>query len=128
KGGESGKRSQSGKSSDTPAVTPHVSGKLAESYAAKVLTEAGYTRVLTDVKDKHGQLDIVAFEEKSQTLAVVEVRSVKPRAGILTSDILPPAKQRQVVKTACRLLKYKKLWRPGQANLRFDAFFVWLDK
>ncbi|MCR4819254.1 MAG: YraN family protein, partial [Fretibacterium sp.] len=63
-----------------PAVSTHSSdvaaalGKQAEDYAAKYAASLGWRLLGRNVKNRYGELDIVAVDNKEQELVVIEVR------------------------------------------------------
>jgi|GEM_PF-6416642 len=111
---------------DSPRDDRISRGASGERFAERELKRAGCKIIARDVKDKHGQLDLVVRPPEGG-VAVVEVRASKRADQGRDLDMLPHSKQQQVIRTARRLLVSRKLWQRGQ-NLRFDAVFVQLDE
>lgn len=57
-------------------IDPHILGQYAEDLAAKYLVSIGWKVLARNVRNSHGELDIVAFDTKEspEELVIVEVR------------------------------------------------------
>lgn len=114
------------KSRSRGALSRKGRGVSAEAFAAKWLKRNGAKILARDLADAHGQLDLV-IRPPEGGVAVVEVRAHRaPISEALDHALLPAGKQRQIARTARRLLESSGVWSRDQ-NLRFDALFVALD-
>lgn len=94
-------------------------GKLGESLACKYLAQKGYKIIGRNIRQKWGELDIVA-KYKDGTLVFVEVKTMQQykNEGLRPEDQLTKAKLRKLQKTASlyaghypELVKDDKGWR-----------------
>ena len=105
--------------SDSRAV-----GDAAEEYALELLRKAGFRLIEQSLRDDVGELDFVGKQKGFDGIVVVEVRARKAGGLVEPKDSVNRKKQRQVVKTARRLLPRHGL----KGKVRYDIVGVWLDK
>ena len=62
--------------SEDEMIDPHILGQYAEDLAAKYLVSIGWKGLARNVRNNHGELDVVALDTKEITgeLVIVEVR------------------------------------------------------
>lgn len=94
-------------------------GKRGEDIACECLKKRGYKILERNVREKWGELDIVALA-KDKTLVFVEVKTMRPFApgGLQPEDQMTSAKRRKFERAASlyagshwRLIDDKKGWR-----------------
>ena len=120
---------------EAPRENPRrVLGRLGEQLAAAHLERLGYAIVARNTRTRYGEIDLIAFEESTKTLAFVEVktrcvRSCTQRVGQEREPLLW-LRHRQ----RARLRRLAVAWlaqtsgeRPRGACIRFDAIGVLLD-
>ncbi|HBW87101.1 MAG TPA: hypothetical protein DEF82_10295 [Crocinitomicaceae bacterium] len=95
-------------------------GKWGEGKALKFLTELGFNVLDKNVKLRKNEIDLVAIDNVTQELVVVEVKTRQ------TAEIGPPwkavtrAKQRQIIHVANWLVKERQIDR----DVRFDIISI----
>jgi putative endonuclease len=103
-------------------------GKAAEDLVAARLAAAGWELVGRNVRSRHGELDIVALDDR--TLVFVEVKA--GRTGSLSGPERPvlavgPQKQRRIRRLATAWMsEHRDL--PHYEEIRFDAVGVAYDR
>ncbi|HEV7770914.1 MAG TPA: YraN family protein [Solirubrobacterales bacterium] len=109
-------------------VTRQKMGQQAEVLVARRLTEADWKILARNARTRHGELDIVALDDR--TLVFVEVKAGRlganfgPERPILAID---HRKQRQVRRLAAAwMAAHRDL--PFYAEIRFDAIGVTFDR
>ncbi|MCA8938871.1 MAG: YraN family protein [Planctomycetes bacterium] len=108
------------------ALTTGDTGRLSQRAAERHLKAQGYKILRSNLRDREGELDLIARDPKTACIVVAEVRSFKARPNWTYADALPDSKKKQVCESALRLLPRAKLWQAGQP-LRFDAIMVHVD-
>ncbi len=99
-------------------------GDKAEDFALAFLEKHGFSLLERNLGDEKGELDFVGHQRGFDGIVVVEVRARKEGGMMTPREAVDWRKQRQVVKTAKRLLKRKGL----KGRARFDIVGVWLDE
>ncbi|KAA0218119.1 YraN family protein [bacterium] len=99
-------------------------GDLAEDFALEFLLQQGFTLLARNLGDERGELDLVGRQRGFDGIVVVEVRARREGGLLAPREAVNRRKQRQVVKTARRLLPRHQLHGP----LRFDIVGVWLNE
>ena len=99
-------------------------GDAAEEFAFQFLKkEKGFRLVERGMMDEDGELDLVGRIKGVEGLVVVEVRARKEGGMLTPREAVDFKKQRQVVRTAKRLLRRKGF----HDVLRFDIVGVYLN-
>ncbi|CAG1771785.1 hypothetical protein BAC2_01955 [uncultured bacterium] len=98
-------------------------GDKAEDFALAFLEKQGFALIERNLGDEKGELDLVGHQRGYDGIVVVEVRARKEGSMMTPREAVDGRKQRQVVKTARRLLKRKGLRGP----VRFDIVGVYLS-
>ena len=100
-------------------------GKLGEDLACAYLVDKGFTILFRNVRQKWGELDIVA-RGKNGILAIVEVKAMKDNSPFAPEENLTKAKFKKLARTASlfvgshpELIKEKKGWRIDLAAIIF---------
>lgn len=99
-------------------ATHNERGRLAEDLAAKFLLRQGLKIVARNVRNRYGEIDIIAREE--DTLVFVEVRLRKASSYGSAADSITAAKQKRLLAAASLYLTdFAK-----QPACRFDAILL----
>ena len=95
---------------------PH--GAAGEEYAAKILTEYGYSVVARNFSCRFGEIDLIV--ENGDVIAFVEVKTRKYKSMISGAEAVTYSKQKKIIATALHYLQehYSDL------QPRFDIFCV----
>jgi putative endonuclease len=119
--------------SDSPRENPrHALGRLGEHLAASHLQRLGFAIVARNVRTRHGEIDLIAFN--GEALVFVEVKTRRShRRWRLTPDEQPLAWLRTRQRTRVRRLASAWLHaesrnRPAAHTIRFDAVGVIVDE
>lgn len=99
-------------------------GDKAEDFALAFLEKQGFSLLERNLGDEKGELDLVGTQRGYDGLVVVEVRARKEGGMLSPREAVDHRKQRQVVKTAKRLLKRRSL----KGAVRFDIVGVYLSE
>ena len=99
-------------------------GDIAEDFALAFLQKQGFSLIQRNLGDEKGELDLVGRQTGLQGLVVVEVRARRQGGKLSPRESVNRRKQKQVIKTAKRLLKRKSLTGP----VRYDIVGVWLNE
>ncbi|GIK53638.1 MAG: YraN family protein [Planctomycetaceae bacterium] len=99
-------------------------GDLAEDFALEFLRRQGFTLLMRNLSDERGEIDLVGRQKGFDGIVVVEVRARQEGGLVAPREAVNRRKQRQVVKTARRLLPRHQMHGP----LRFDIVGVWLNE
>ena len=97
-------------------------GGIGETYAAKYLTDNGYTVLASNYSCRFGEIDIIA--SKGGIVAFVEVKTRVSDSFAKAMENVTPEKLRRVVTTAGLWISQNK---PG-LQPRFDVVEVYLDR
>jgi putative endonuclease len=92
-------------------------GTIAEQHAVVFLQRQGVKVVCQNFRSKVGEIDIIAFDQK--TLVFIEVRLRQNKNYASAAESITPAKQQRILRTA----QYFLLSHPQyqHCNLRFDG-------
>lgn len=99
-------------------------GDKAEDFALAFLKKQGFALLERNLGDEKGELDLVGTQRGHDGIVVVEVRARKEGGMLSPREAVDWRKQKQVKRTAKRLLKRKGL----KGRVRFDIVGVWLDE
>ena len=103
----------------------HQRGRLGERLAAKHLKQKGYRLLARNVRNKHGELDLIALDPDGRTVVSVEVKAGAANPNFPPELHVTPAKQRRIVALTVQLARRQGLTdRP----LRFDVVAVEFPK
>lgn len=96
-------------------------GELGENLAVKYLRKKGYRVLERNLRNKGGEIDIVA--EVNDTVIFIEVKTRSPRSLATPESAIDFEKQKRIRKTA-------KMYLTGYFNpspIRFDTITILLD-
>lgn len=96
-------------------------GKLGEDEAAAWLADRGYRILGRNVRNKAGEIDLVA--DDGGTLCFVEIKARASRAYGLAVEAVSPAKQRRLYRAASLHLAF----HPWAGSCRFDVLGMDLE-
>jgi putative endonuclease len=107
-------------------------GRLGERLAAAHLERRGLRVIARNVRTRHGEIDLIAFD--GETLAFVEVKT--RRSGGLGGRVpagepfaaLHARKRARIRRLALAWLRDRKRDRPSAGTIRFDAIGVVVDR
>lgn len=107
-------------------------GLLGEDLAAEHLRRLGFVIVDRNVRTRHGEIDLIAFDGRSLVFAEVKTRRATNRRRGLCPEDQPLAwlrtRQRERLKRlACAWLYDNTHARPKAHTIRFDAVGVVVD-
>ena len=103
-------------------------GVLGERIAAEHLEHRGYTIVARNFRTRHGELDLVAADDRALVFCEVKTRVEGGRSGPEGPlQAIGPLKQRRLRALALEWLATTPD-RPHRSNLRFDAIGVTLTR
>ena len=94
-------------------------GRKAERSAARFLSRRGFRILATNLDDRLGELDILAWHDVS--LVIVEVRSSESRSLDELAATVDKTKQKRITAAAVRFLTRRKLLG---TTVRFDVLAV----
>jgi len=114
-------------------------GRRGEDLAAEHFARLGFSTLARNVRTREGEIDLIAFDERTRTLVFAEVKTRAAGAGRVRPDQQPlsalRARQRR------RLRRLARAWlarppdqgrgrerRPSARTIRFDAVGVLLDR
>jgi putative endonuclease len=110
----------------------HALGRLGEDLAAAHLTRLGFSVLARNVRTRHGEIDLIAFD--GHTLAIVEVKTRRGslRRPHVSPDQEPlawlrPRQQARLRRLALSWLNESRHCRPTAGAIRFDAVGVIVD-
>ncbi len=101
--------------------TDNKTGRLGEVYAAKRLSQNGYTILYTNYKTSFAEIDIIAREDLTDTLCFIEVKTRKSKAFGLGSDYIFKSKIDKIILGARSYLAA----RDTDSDIRFDVIEVY---
>ncbi|MEA2309148.1 MAG: putative endonuclease [Thermoleophilaceae bacterium] len=105
-------------------------GALGERIAARHLVDHGYQVLERNFRTRHGELDLVAADERCIVFCEVKTRVAAGRTGPARGiDAIGHAKRRRLRAMAGQWLRDRPpgSGRPHRARLRFDAIDVTLS-
>jgi putative endonuclease len=105
-------------------------GRLGEELAAAHLQRLGFAMLRRNVRTRHGEIDLIAFD--GRTLAFVEVKTRRLSARGLRPDQEPlawlrPRQRARLRRLAVAWLARERHIRPSAHTIRFDAVGVIVD-
>ena len=98
-------------------------GKEGEEQAANALIAAGMTIIAKNVRSRHGEIDIIALDEK--TIVFVEVKAWSCFGMEDLGYSLDVKKQHRIIETAKYFLSVHREY--NRMSIRFDVVFVKKD-
>jgi putative endonuclease len=99
------------------------SGKLGEIYAAKYLSQNGYTILSTDHKTSFSEIDIIAMDNSCNTLCFIEVKTRKEGGMFDPAEAVDFNKQNNLKSAASAYISRYKI----KNETRFDIIEVFLS-
>ncbi len=107
-------------------------GRLGEELAAAHLERLGYRLLARNVRSRHGEIDLIAFDGRTIAFVEVKTRRVNASAGPRRPDQMPLARLRQeqrarLRRLAAAWLSEQRRTRPSARTIRFDAIGVIVD-
>jgi putative endonuclease len=107
-------------------------GRLGEQLAAAHLQRLGFSVVARNVRTRHGEIDVIAFDGATLLFAEVKTRRLsRPgAAGQLEQDplaALGPRQRARLRRLAVAWLSNEGTARPTARTIRFDAVGVIVD-
>jgi putative endonuclease len=107
-------------------------GRLGEQLAAAHLQRLGFSVVARNVRTRHGEIDLIAFDGATLLFAEVKTRRLsRPgAAGQLEQDplaALGPRQRARLRRLAVAWLSNEGMARPTGRTIRFDAVGVIVD-
>lgn len=99
----------------------NLSGKLGEIYAAKRLAAEGYTILYTNYKTRFSEIDIIAMDERQNTLCFMEVKTRKSKAFGTGADFIFKSKIDKIILGARSYIASKNV----TCDIRFDVIEVY---
>jgi putative endonuclease len=104
----------------------HRLGDLGEQAAAEHMLRRGYELLDRNHRTRFGELDLIAYDPGSRTIAFCEVKTRRAGAAF-AFEAVSPRKQAQVRSLGAAWLAATSA-RPRAAIIRFDAIAVVLDR
>jgi len=102
-------------------------GELGERIAAEHLEHRGYEIVARNARTRHGELDLIAADDRALVFCEVKTRVVGGAHGPTSPlEAIGPDKRRRLRALACEWLATTPD-RPWRVDLRFDAIGVTLS-
>jgi putative endonuclease len=103
-------------------LPPLQTGREGERLAALLLRRGGYRILGRNLRNRFGEIDLVALAPDRRTLVIVEVKSREGADGALPPELhVTPAKQRKLAALALQLVRQFHL---GDRPVRFDVIGV----
>jgi putative endonuclease len=107
-------------------------GRLGEELAAAHLRSVGYTVIARNLRTRHGEIDLIAFDGATLVFADVKARRVSaPQRGIRADQdpltALRPRQRARLRRLAAAWLREQRHARPTAETIRFDAIGVIVD-
>jgi putative endonuclease len=125
---------------DTPPSLPsskHVDprrtlGRLGEELAAAHFKRLGFSMLGRNERTRHGEIDLIAFDNRTLVFAEVKTRRVSAHAKSVRPEQEPltwlrPRQRARLRRLAAAWLYEEKHIRPTAHTIRFDAVGVILD-
>jgi len=101
-------------------MTPRADvGREGEAAAARLLRDRGYKILARNYRCRHGEIDIVAFEDGEYVFVEVKTRLTDEKGS--AAEAVTPAKQRKIVRVAEQYLVERGL---EDRPCRFDVVAV----
>jgi putative endonuclease len=100
------------------------SGKIGEDYAARYLSDNGFTILERNYHSRWGEVDIIA--QKDPYISFVEVKTRRISSAISPLEMVTKSKQKKIIETTRRYLgDHPEL---AQYQPRFDVCGLWVDE
>ncbi|HEV3048007.1 MAG TPA: YraN family protein [Solirubrobacteraceae bacterium] len=111
----------------------HALGRLGERLAAAHLRRLGYEVLASNVRTRHGEIDLIAFGQDTLVFAEVKTRTAARADGPAPAGLEPlaalrPRQRARLRRLALAWLAEQAATRPRAATIRFDALGVHLDR
>jgi putative endonuclease len=108
-------------------------GRLGERLAAAHLRRLGFSLVAQNVRTRHGEIDLIAFDGRTLVFAEVKARRAGGRSGPIRPDqdplaALRPRQRLRLRRLATAWLHEHRSKRPAAECIRFDAIGVVVDR
>jgi len=108
-------------------------GRLGEQLAAAHLRRLGFSTLGRNVRTRHGEIDLIAFNGEALVFVEVKTRLARPRAGALRPELEPltwlrPRQRARLRRLAAAWLSSERHIRPSAHTIRFDAVGVIVDE
>ncbi|HEY5194765.1 MAG TPA: YraN family protein [Solirubrobacteraceae bacterium] len=116
----------------TPGDGRRALGTLGEDLAVAHLRRLGFVMVARNVRTRHGEIDVIAFDGRVLAFAEVKTRRASNRRRGLCPDEQPLAwlkfsQRTRLKRLACAWLYENTHARPKAHTIRFDAVGVIVD-
>jgi putative endonuclease len=107
-------------------------GRLGERLAEAHLRRLGFSIVARNVRTRHGEIDLIAFDGATLVFAEVKARRVGSRDRMIRADqdpltALRPRQRTRLRRLAAAWLREQRHARPAADTIRFDAIGVVVD-
>ena len=107
-------------------------GRRGEDLAAAQLRALGFATIARNVRTRHGEIDLIAYDGSTLVFVEVKTRCVSPRQRTVRADQDPlrglGVRQRaRLRRLAAAWLRDERSSRPRAETIRFDAIGVVLD-
>ncbi len=107
-------------------------GRRGEQLAATHLCSLGFSVLARNVRTRHGEIDLIAFDGRTLVFAEVKTRRVGARQRSIRADQQPLSalgspQQMRLRRLAAAWLRAERERRPSARTIRFDAIGVVLD-
>jgi putative endonuclease len=107
-------------------------GRLGERLAEAQLRRLGFSVVARNVRTRHGEIDLIAFDGATLVFAEVKARRVGARQSSIRADQEPlaalrPRQRARLRRLAAAWLRDHRHARPTAETIRFDAIGVVVD-
>lgn len=107
-------------------------GRLGERIATAHLRQLGFSVVARNVRTRHGEIDLIAFDGATLVFAEVKARRVGARQRSIRADqdpltALRPRQRARLRRLAAAWLREQRHARPTAETIRFDAIGVVVD-
>ena len=117
---------------DRPLDARRALGGLGEDLAAAHMAQLGYSVLTRNVRTRHGEIDLIAFDGQTLVFAEVKTRRVNTQRQGIRPDQQPllwlrPRQRARLRRLAAAWLREEKHIRPSAHTIRFDAIGVILD-
>ncbi len=109
----------------------HVLGRLGEQLAAEHLSRLGFAVLARNVRTRHGEIDLIAFDGRALVFVEVKTSRSPGRAKMPAVEgpleRLRPRQRMRVRRLATAWLSEQRTDRPAAREIRFDAIGVTVD-
>lgn len=96
-------------------------GNFGEDAAAEYLQSKNYKILARNYYGTHGELDIIAYDTKTDTIIFVEVKTRKNKMYGFASESIGKTKLKSLVETAKQFI----FENPSESQFRFDVIEVY---